>query len=74
MAELRAEERTEKTTLPEDYSNIDSYGNEESPQMCCMNGDLQDRRQRPISVIGGVNLFSPDSEKHDCLPSVSTYI
>ncbi|XP_055364470.1 spermatogenesis-associated protein 13 isoform X2 [Betta splendens] len=70
VAELRAEERTASTTLLKDCSNTGAYGSEESPQMCSMNGDLQDRKQRPISVIGGVNLFSPDSEeKHDCLPS-----
>lgn len=38
-----------------------------------MNGNIQGRRQRPISVMGvGVDLFSADAEeKEDCLPSVS---
>lgn len=37
-----------------------------------MNGDVQDRRQRPVSVIGGVDLFSsPGAEdRDDRLPSV----
>ncbi|XP_026217834.1 spermatogenesis-associated protein 13 isoform X2 [Anabas testudineus] len=69
-AEIHAEERTENTLLHKDSSNSDAYGNDESPQICSMNGDLQGKRQRPISVIGGVDLFPPDSEeKDDCLPS-----
>uniref|UniRef100_A0A3Q1I735 Spermatogenesis associated 13 n=1 Tax=Anabas testudineus TaxID=64144 RepID=A0A3Q1I735_ANATE len=55
-AEIHAEERTENTLLHKDSSNSDAYGNDESPQICSMNGDLQGKRQRPISVIGGVDL------------------
>ncbi|KAE8279888.1 Spermatogenesis-associated protein 13 APC-stimulated guanine nucleotide exchange factor 2 [Larimichthys crocea] len=70
VAELRAEERTANALLHKDCSGDDSFENGESPESCSMNGDIQGRRQRPISVIGVVDLFPPDAEeKDDSLPS-----
>lgn len=38
----------------------------------CVNGHLDNRRRRPLSVIGGVDLFTSPDEKEDAdLPSVS---
>ncbi|XP_051266462.1 spermatogenesis-associated protein 13 isoform X1 [Dicentrarchus labrax] len=68
VAELRAEERTANASLHKDSSGDDACGNEGSPES--MNGDTQGRKLRPISVIGVVDLFSPDAEeKDDRLPS-----
>ena len=72
MAELRAEGRTENASLHTDSSGNDGFGNGDSPENCTMNGDIQGRRQRPVSAMGVVDLFSADAEeKEDCLPSVS---
>lgn len=71
MAELHAEERTANTSLHKDCSGNDVCGNGDSPESCSMNGDVQGRRLRPVSVM---DLFSPDAEeKDDRLPSVSLY-
>lgn len=57
-----------------DYSGNNPCENGESPEICTMNGDVQGNRQRPVSVIGVVDLFPPDAdEKDDRLPSVSLY-
>ncbi|XP_044031598.1 uncharacterized protein spata13 isoform X2 [Siniperca chuatsi] len=70
VAVLHAEERTANTSLHNDCSGNDACGNGESPESCSMNGDVQGRRLRPISVIGVVDLFSPAAEeKDDRLPS-----
>uniref|UniRef100_A0A4W6DPQ0 Spermatogenesis associated 13 n=1 Tax=Lates calcarifer TaxID=8187 RepID=A0A4W6DPQ0_LATCA len=70
VAELRAEERTDTPLLHKDCSDNDTYGNGESPESCGMNGDVQRSRQRPISVIGAVDMFPSDAEeKDDRLPS-----
>ncbi|XP_074477690.1 uncharacterized protein spata13 isoform X1 [Sebastes fasciatus] len=70
VAELHAEERTAYTSLHKDCSGNDACGNGESPENCSMNREVQGMRQRPISVIGVVDLFSPDAEeKDDRLPS-----
>ncbi|XP_042366297.1 spermatogenesis-associated protein 13 isoform X2 [Plectropomus leopardus] len=70
VAELRAEDRTANTSLHKECSGNDTCGNGESPEDCTMSGDLQSMRQRPISVIGVVDLFPADAEeKDDCLPS-----
>ncbi|KAM9337202.1 uncharacterized protein spata13 [Symphorus nematophorus] len=70
VAELRAEERTANAPLHKDCSGDDVCGNGESPESCSMNGDVQSRKFRPVSVIGGVDLFAPDAEeKDDRLPS-----
>ncbi|XP_040921918.1 spermatogenesis-associated protein 13 isoform X1 [Toxotes jaculatrix] len=70
VAELRAEERTENTSLHKDYCDTDTCGIGESPENCNMNGDVQCRRLRPISVIGVVDVCHPDAEeKDDRLPS-----
>lgn len=68
VAELHAEERT--ASLHKDCSGDDACGNGESPESCSMNGDVQARRQRPVSVIGVGDVFPPDAEeKDDRLPS-----
>ncbi|XP_067341829.1 uncharacterized protein spata13 isoform X2 [Channa argus] len=71
VSELHVEDGTGNTPLHNGYSNNNTYGNEESPPTSSMNGDVQGRRQRPISVIGGMDLFPPDSEqKEECRPSL----
>ncbi|XP_068199732.1 uncharacterized protein spata13 isoform X2 [Antennarius striatus] len=71
VAELHAEER-----MVSSHNNCcgnNTSGNGESAERCCMNDDSQSRKQRPVSVIGGVDLFSSDAEeKDDCLPSPLT--
>ncbi|XP_039982635.1 spermatogenesis-associated protein 13 isoform X2 [Xiphias gladius] len=70
VTELHAEESTENTSLHKHFSHNDTSVNGESPAHCSMNGDIQCRRQRPISVIGVVDVFPPDAEeKDDRLPS-----
>lgn len=70
VAELHAEGRTENASLHTDSSGNDGFGNGDSPDNCNMNGDIQGRRQRPVSAMGVVDLFSADGEeKEDCLPS-----
>lgn len=69
-AVLHAEERTANTSLLKDYSGNNPCENGDSPEICTMNGDVQGNRQRPVSVIGVVDLFPPDAEeKDDRLPS-----
>ncbi|XP_028288325.1 spermatogenesis-associated protein 13 isoform X2 [Parambassis ranga] len=69
VAELHTEGRTASTLEHEDSAN-DLYGNGQSSENCNANGNIQARKQRPISVIGAVDLFSPDAElKEDRLPS-----
>lgn len=59
-------------SLHKDCSGDNAFENEESSERCCLNSEDQSRKQRPVSVIGGVDLFSSDAEeKDDCLPSVS---
>lgn len=71
---MHAEERTANTSLTKDCSGNDSCGNGDIPENCSINRDVQGMRQRPISVIGAVDLFSSDAEeKDDRLPSVSLY-
>lgn len=74
VGELLSEERSANPLQRKDGTGNDAYMNGESPESCSMNGDIQARRQRPISVIGPVDLFPPDAElKEDNLPSVSFY-
>lgn len=62
VAELHAEERTANASLHKDCSGKDA-----DTESCTMNGDVQGRRLRPVSVM---DLFSPDAdEKDDRLPS-----
>ncbi|XP_026147529.1 spermatogenesis-associated protein 13 isoform X2 [Mastacembelus armatus] len=63
--EVQAEERTENTPLYNTCSDNDTYGNGQSPKNCSMNGDVQGRRQRPISVIGVLDFFPPEVEEKD---------
>ncbi|XP_025766066.1 spermatogenesis-associated protein 13 isoform X2 [Oreochromis niloticus] len=70
VGELLSEERSANPLQRKDGTGNDAYMNGESPESCSMNGDIQARRQRPISVIGPVDLFPPDAElKEDNLPS-----
>ncbi|XP_035856530.1 spermatogenesis-associated protein 13 isoform X3 [Sander lucioperca] len=70
VAVVHAEERTANTSLTKDCSGNDSCGNGDIPENCSINRDVQGMRQRPISVIGAVDLFSSDAEeKDDRLPS-----
>lgn len=68
VAELRDEERTANASLHKDCGVDDACANGESPDGCGANGDIQGRRQRPISVIGVEDLFSPDAEEKDDQP------
>ncbi|XP_076744258.1 spermatogenesis-associated protein 13 isoform X2 [Maylandia zebra] len=70
VGELLSEERSANPLQRKDGTGNDAYMNGESPESCSMNGDIQARRQRPISVIGPVDLFPPDAElKEDNLPT-----
>ncbi|XP_019943070.2 spermatogenesis-associated protein 13 isoform X1 [Paralichthys olivaceus] len=70
VAEMHAEERTENVSPHKDCSDDDMCVNRESPENCGMNGDVQCRRHRPVSVIGAGDLFPPDAEeREDRLPS-----
>ncbi|XP_076014229.1 spermatogenesis-associated protein 13 isoform X1 [Genypterus blacodes] len=70
VAELSAEDRTPNRTGHKDCSLKDTCENEENNETCSMNGDINGNRQRPLSVIGVVDLFPPDAaEKEDRLPS-----
>ncbi|KAM3593083.1 uncharacterized protein V6R79_005799 [Siganus canaliculatus] len=70
VAELCAEERKTDTSLLQDGSGDDTFEDAESGDSCNINGDVQSWKQRPVSVIGGANLFGPDAEeKEDRLPS-----
>nr|XP_020455682.1 uncharacterized protein LOC109960135 isoform X2 [Monopterus albus] len=70
VAELPSEESTESVALHTDCSDINACGHGGSPENCGMNGDIQGRRQRPISVIGVVDVLSADAEEKDqCFPS-----
>ncbi|CAN9506267.1 unnamed protein product [Ophioblennius macclurei] len=71
-AELHAEERTGHALLHKDSSGDSSgvFGDGENPEGCSFNGDVQNWKQRPMSVIGAVDLFNPEAElKEDRLPS-----
>ncbi|CAK6972835.1 uncharacterized protein LOC128382472 isoform X1 [Scomber scombrus] len=70
VAERHAGQRTENASLHKDSSSNDECGNGESPESCTMNGNIQGRRQRPISVMGVEDVYSADAEeKEDGLPS-----
>nr|XP_043885738.1 spermatogenesis-associated protein 13 isoform X2 [Solea senegalensis] len=70
VADLHVEERTENVSLHKECSDRTTCENGESPENCGMNGDVLCTRLRPVSVIGVVDLFSPDAEeKDDLLPS-----
>lgn len=74
MVEQHAKERMTNAFLHKDCAGDDSCENGESPEGSSVNGDVQSWRQRPVSVIGGVDLLSPNAEeKDDHLPSVSLH-
>uniref|UniRef100_A0A674DSZ2 Spermatosis associated 13 n=1 Tax=Salmo trutta TaxID=8032 RepID=A0A674DSZ2_SALTR len=70
-AELHPEERTTNGTPCQDFKCNGGSQDSDSPENCNMNGDLQCRRRRPMSVIGGVDLYSSPGaeEREDRLPS-----
>lgn len=73
-AELHPEERTTNGSPCQDFKCNGGSQDSDSPENYNMNGDLQCRRRRPMSVIGGVDLYSSPGaeEREDRLPSVST--
>ncbi|CAG04207.1 unnamed protein product [Tetraodon nigroviridis] len=69
-AEQHAKDRTADALLQKDCTG----GFCESPEnpSGSINGDVQNRRQRPLSMIGGVDVFPPSAaEKDERLSSVS---
>lgn len=72
--ELHPKERTKNGTPCQDCKSNGGSQDSDSPENYNMNGDLQCRRRRPMSVIGGVDLYSSPGaeEREDRLPSVST--
>ncbi|XP_062335590.1 spermatogenesis-associated protein 13 isoform X2 [Osmerus eperlanus] len=71
-AELQPEERTTNGTAKQDYKSNGGAMQMEGPEGFSMNGDVQRGRRRPMSVIGGVDLFcTPGTEeREDRLPSL----
>ena len=71
-AELQPEERTTNGTARQDYKSNGGAMQMEGPEGFGMNGDVQRARRRPMSVIGGVDMFCPSGaeEREDRLPSV----
>ncbi|XP_041717707.1 uncharacterized protein spata13 isoform X2 [Coregonus clupeaformis] len=69
--ELHPKERTTNGTPCQDYKSNGGSQDRDSPENYNMNGDLQCRRRRPTSVIGGVALYSSPGaeEREDSLPS-----
>ncbi|XP_041735988.2 uncharacterized protein LOC121569250 isoform X2 [Coregonus clupeaformis] len=69
--ELHPEERTTNGTPCQDFKSNGGSQDRDSPENYNMNGDLQCRRRRPMSVIGGVDLYSSagPEEREDRLPS-----
>ncbi|TNN88880.1 Spermatogenesis-associated protein 13 [Liparis tanakae] len=64
-------ELTANTASHPDCSGGDACGNGESPESGSIDGDAQGARQRPVSMIGGSDLFSSDTEEKDGrLPSL----
>lgn len=50
----------------------DTHPDSDTQESSTLNGCMDSRRRRPISVIGGVDLFASPDEKDDAeLPSVS---
>ncbi|CAJ1082189.1 uncharacterized protein spata13 isoform X1 [Xyrichtys novacula] len=71
VAELCSEDRTANASPHKDCSANNIRENGGSPGSCSeSDGDVQGSRQRPVSVIGVVDLLSSDAEgKDDSLPS-----
>ncbi|XP_024248287.1 uncharacterized protein LOC112227699 isoform X3 [Oncorhynchus tshawytscha] len=71
-AELHPEERITNGTLCQDFKSNGGSQDSDSQENYNMNGDLRCRRRRPMSVIGGVDLYSsPGAEgREDRLPSL----
>lgn len=58
----------------EEHNADDTHDEPHSQENSCGNGHMDSRRRRPISVIGGVDLFASPDEKEDAdLPSVSSF-
>uniref|UniRef100_A0A8C7VHI5 Spermatogenesis associated 13 n=1 Tax=Oncorhynchus mykiss TaxID=8022 RepID=A0A8C7VHI5_ONCMY len=71
-AELHPEERITNGTPCQDFKSNGGSQDSDSQENYNMNGDLRCRRRRPMSVIGGVDLYSsPGAEgREDRLPSL----
>ncbi|XP_054621918.1 spermatogenesis-associated protein 13 isoform X2 [Dunckerocampus dactyliophorus] len=70
VAELNPDERTANASIYNECSRNGVCGSRESVGMCSMNGNVPGRQQRPMSVMGVEDLFSPDTdESEDHLPS-----
>uniref|UniRef100_A0A672J2W3 Uncharacterized LOC115394626 n=1 Tax=Salarias fasciatus TaxID=181472 RepID=A0A672J2W3_SALFA len=70
VGELHVEERTGSAPLHKDSSGSGTFGDGENSEGCSIDEDVQSWRQRPVSVIGSADLFSPEAElKDDRLPS-----
>nr|XP_057915797.1 spermatogenesis-associated protein 13 isoform X2 [Doryrhamphus excisus] len=70
VAELNPDARTANASLPKECSRNGVLGSRESVGMCGMNGNVPGRQQRPVSVMGVEDLFSPDTDgSEDHLPS-----
>ncbi|XP_029935536.1 uncharacterized protein spata13 [Myripristis murdjan] len=68
-AELHPEDRTTNGASCKNYSSKGRCEVEDSPENCNMNGDMQSRRHRPISMIGDLSsLFSAHSEDKEDIP------
>ncbi|CAB1341009.1 unnamed protein product [Coregonus sp. 'balchen'] len=69
--ELHPKERTTNGTPCQDYKSNGGSQDRDSPENYNMNGDLQCRRRRPTSVIGGVALpcRAPLSHPTRCPPT-----
>lgn len=53
----------------------DAHAELHNQETSCENGHMDSRRRRPISVIGGVDLFASPDEKEDAdLPTVSLFL
>ncbi|XP_028289991.1 spermatogenesis-associated protein 13 isoform X2 [Gouania willdenowi] len=74
VATQQAEERPAPALLHKDCTLGDSFGAEVSPERCSPNGDVLGKKQRPVSVIGAVDLYKcldpPDAQlREDRVPS-----
>uniref|UniRef100_A0A8C5GN24 Spermatogenesis-associated protein 13-like n=1 Tax=Gouania willdenowi TaxID=441366 RepID=A0A8C5GN24_GOUWI len=72
VATQQAEERPAPALLHKDCTLGDSFGAEVSPERCSPNGDVLGKKQRPVSVIGAVDLYKcldpPDAQLREDRP------
>lgn len=71
--EQPAKDRTADAHLQKDCTG-GFCENQENPNGSSTNGDVQNGRQRPLSVIGGMDVYPPNADdKDEHLSSVSFY-